>query len=317
MKAINVFVLSLLLNFVYFTSIANNNVRVTFETFKINKQISESDSTGLPGDNFSLQGALDLFKSAKTIEEFEKSLNNEENAVNNLDLNGDGDIDYIKVIDNMKDSVHAIVLQVPINDKELQDVAVIEIERNGNESAIVQIVGDEELYGENMIIEPFDESNSEKTKSGPSVNFTMPVRVIVNVWFWPCVKFIYAPAYVVWVSPWKWHSYPVWWKPWAPHPWAWHHQHCMHYNAHYYPIKKHRVVVAHSVYKPHRATSVIVVNRYKPHHEVYKANRVKANNAKQNNVRAKPNKAITNRPLKKSNGNSKNISNKGGSGKRK
>ena len=33
------------------------------------------DSTGLPGDDFSLQGALQLFKDAASIEDFEKSLN--------------------------------------------------------------------------------------------------------------------------------------------------------------------------------------------------------------------------------------------------
>ena len=30
------------------------------------------DSTGLPGDNFSLQGALEMFKKASSPEEFEK-----------------------------------------------------------------------------------------------------------------------------------------------------------------------------------------------------------------------------------------------------
>lgn len=59
------------------------------------------DSTGLPGDNFSLQGALQLFQNASSPEDFEKQLNTESNHVNNLDLNGDGDIDYIRVVDKM------------------------------------------------------------------------------------------------------------------------------------------------------------------------------------------------------------------------
>lgn len=282
-----------------------------------------SDSTGLPGDHFSLQGALDLFKSSASIEEFEKKLNNEENAVNNLDLNGDGDIDFVRVTDNKKDSAHAIVLQVPINESELQDVAVIEIEKNGFQSTLVQIVGDEELYGENMIVEPFEEKTSVKSKSGPYNSFSMPVRVFINVWFWPSIQFIYAPAYVVWVSPWKWHHYPVWWKPWPPHPWAWHHQHCSHYNAFYYPVYKHRVVVAHQIYKPYRKTSVIVQNRYKINHESYKAHRGNTIINKQpvKNNRPKPH-SINQKPIKANN--SKSINNKGGrehhsggSGKRK
>lgn len=31
----------------------------------------EADSTGLPGDNFSLEGAIELFKQASSPEEFE------------------------------------------------------------------------------------------------------------------------------------------------------------------------------------------------------------------------------------------------------
>ncbi|MBK9397271.1 MAG: hypothetical protein IPN55_08575 [Saprospiraceae bacterium] len=62
----------------------------------------KADSTGLPGDNFSLQGAMDLFSKATSPEDFEKAINDEKNNVNNLDLNGDGEIDYIKVIDKKK-----------------------------------------------------------------------------------------------------------------------------------------------------------------------------------------------------------------------
>ena len=40
---------------------------------------------GLPGDNLDLYAVLDLFQKSKTIEEFEKSLNDEKTKVNNLD----------------------------------------------------------------------------------------------------------------------------------------------------------------------------------------------------------------------------------------
>ncbi len=58
---------------------------------------SDTDSTGLPGDNFSLQGALEMFRKAGSPEAFEKLLNTEDNKVNNLDLDGDGNTDYIRV----------------------------------------------------------------------------------------------------------------------------------------------------------------------------------------------------------------------------
>ena len=64
----------------------------------------QTDSTGYPGDGFSLEAAVELFKKAQSPEEFEKLLNTEENTVNNLDLNQDGEIDYIRVIDKNKNS---------------------------------------------------------------------------------------------------------------------------------------------------------------------------------------------------------------------
>ncbi|MGC4035779.1 MAG: hypothetical protein QM764_07445 [Chitinophagaceae bacterium] len=112
------------------------------------------DSTGLPGDNFSLEGALAMFKKASSPEEFEKLINTENNGVNNLDLDGDGNIDYIKVIDKMDGDVHAFVLQVAVSENENQDIAVIELEKNGTSNAQLQIVGDEDIYGEQKIAEP-------------------------------------------------------------------------------------------------------------------------------------------------------------------
>lgn len=234
---------------------------------------SATDSTGLPGDHFSLQGALDLFKSSSSLEEFEKKLNTEDNAVNNLDLNGDGNIDYIRVIDNKKDNAHAIALQVSVSATESQDVAVIELEKNGNESALVQIIGDEDLYADSAIVEPFEEKESldGDKKKGPAVSSVVPAGVVVNVWLWPCVKFIFAPAYIVWVSPWKWGYYPPWWKPWRPHPWRWHHQHCAHYHAFYHHVYVHRAIAAHKIYTPHRKTSAVVKTKYKNAHVSYKA----------------------------------------------
>ena len=56
----------------------------------------------VPGDYFSLEGALELFKKSSSPEEFERMLNDEDSKVNNLDLNGDGDIDYLRVIDRIQ-----------------------------------------------------------------------------------------------------------------------------------------------------------------------------------------------------------------------
>jgi len=237
---------------------------LTFIIFLLNMNAAgfePQDSTGMLGDNFSLQGTLEIFKQSKSPEDFERRINSEDANINNLDLNEDGQIDYIKVIDNAEGKNHAIVLQVDINEKESQDIAVIEMEKTGEENVVVQIIGDEYLYGKEMYIEPISEVET-KTKV-IVVHETAPVTntVVVNVWAWPSVRFIYGPRYRVWVSPWRWRYYPRYWKPWRPHPWRVYHHRRAHYHRHYHPVHIHRVHHAHRIYTPHRRNSVIIHKR--------------------------------------------------------
>jgi hypothetical protein len=198
---------------------------------------AQEDSTGMPGDNFSLQGALEMFKQSSSIEEFEKLINTENKNVNNLDLNGDGETDYVKVIDKAEKDVHAFVLQVAVSETENQDIAVIELEKTGDETAVAQIVGDEEIYGEQTIVEASDEGDeeynaTEEKANGPSANYDEYNRIVVNVFFWPSVRFVYRPAYVPWVSPWRWRHYPGYWKPWRPFAWHVFHPRAYVYHRH-------------------------------------------------------------------------------------
>jgi hypothetical protein len=224
------------------------------------------DSLGLPGDNLDLRGVLEIFKKSNTLEEFEKNINDPSSEVNNLDLNGDNEVDYIRVIDHSNDKAHAIALQVPVSETESQDVAVIELEKTGDEKAQVQIVGDEDIYGKDYIIEPAADNATKLLRS-----YT-PGGAVVNVWVWPSVRYIFGPKYVVWVSPWKWKAYPGWWKPWKPVVWHVHHKRVVRYHVHHHRVHVHRAVYAHKVYRPHRVTSVVVHNRHhkgKPHHEAH------------------------------------------------
>ncbi len=230
------------------------------------------DSLGLPGDNLDLYGVLDLFKKSESPEEFEKKLNSSDTKLNNLDLNGDGEIDYIRVIDRHENNLHALVLQIPINEDESQDVAVIEIEKNTDGSAHLQIVGDEELYGKNYILEPVDEAKAASsatpanTQQRSNVNDQSSVSmaappVIVNVYAWPSVRYIYAPAYVPWVSPWRWRYYPPYWRPWRPVYWSVYHPYWHPYRGYYRRWDTYRIVRAHDMYYGHRVVSRTVYER--------------------------------------------------------
>ncbi len=215
--------------------------------------------TGLDGDNFSLEGALQMFKKAESPEAFEKALNSKDNYVNNLDLNEDGQTDYVKVLGYRSDDAHVFVLQVDLDAKNSQDIAVIELEKDGPKSAIVQIIGDEDVYGETQIVEPFDIEATEKGNGpSPGAEYT---KIVVNVWAWPIVRFVYIPSYIVWTSPWYWNHYPGWWSPWRPLSYTVFNPYTHRYRRGFHVVNTHRVVRAHRVYIPKRRTTTVVASR--------------------------------------------------------
>jgi len=242
-------------------------VIITGSQFSSFAQKASKDSTGYPGDNFSLQGALEMFQKSKSPEEFEKIINTKDKNVNNLDLNKDGKTDYVKVIDKTEKKVHAFILQVPVSEKESQDIAVIELEKTGDTSAIIQIVGDKDIYGKEAIIEPVSGKKEVVSTSkwdynvgGPSDEFLedASTTVIVNVWYWPCVTFIYGPIYTPWISPWVWGYYPSWWTAWRPVSWYTWYPNCAVYNHSYVAVNTYRVSSAHYLYTPYRTGSATV-----------------------------------------------------------
>jgi len=270
---------------------------------------TESDSTGLPGDNFSLQGALELFKQSKTPEELEKKLNDATNKVNNLDLNNDGTVDYIRVIDKKDKDAHAIILQVPVSPEENQDVAVIELEKTGDKEAIVQIVGDEDLYGEKKIVEPQEPDAASNFKSdetiaaGPNAadNYSNSSFITINVWGWPFVQYVYAPDYMVWESPWGWYDRPVWYQPWRPYSWSIFWGGPRYYYHNYAYVNMHRTIRCRQIYRPVRRTSVyvrtrntVVINRYRNSRQSNSYNRSNNGRGNRNDVRGYDNRRYNN-----------------------
>ncbi len=208
----------------------------------------------VPGDHFSLEGALELFKKSESPEHFEKLLNSPDAKINNLDLNGDGYIDYVRVFDRYEGKVHVFILQAVVSESENQDVAVIELEKKSNGEAVLQIVGDEDIYGVTTIIEP---TREVRTYAG-----TTTTNTVVNVWDWPVVQYVYDPRYVVWHSPWGWHHHPVWWHTWRPVVYVHYYSYWRPYRPHYAVCHTRRVVYAHHIYHPHRTSSVIVHRRH-------------------------------------------------------
>ena len=67
-----------------------------------------TERTGYAGDYFSLEGTIELFRESRSLSSFERALNSKRTHVNNLDLNFDGKIDYIRVEHRWQGDVHAI-----------------------------------------------------------------------------------------------------------------------------------------------------------------------------------------------------------------
>lgn len=223
-----------------------------------------ADSTGLPGDHFSLEAALAMFKASANLSEFEKRINDSKNGVNNLDLNGDGRVDFMKVRTGGEGDDRMVVLSAVLSKDESQDVAVIEISRQGKERALLQIVGDVDLYGNARVVEPYEEGEEDDIDRGPAVSLNgSKADVWVNVWFWPCVSWFYGPSYIVYFSPWYWDFYPDWWMPWPPYTYVVFYGYCEPYHHHYHHTHTHRTAHIHNtVYMPRRESSRQVVRKY-------------------------------------------------------
>lgn len=201
---------------------------------------------GLPGDNLNLYAVMKLFQESETLEGFERSLNDENSRINNLDLNGDNMVDYIRVIDYPDGNVHTIVLQAVLGRNDYQDVAVFTVERFRDGSVQIQLVGDEILYGKNYIVEPIyaETPNPGYVGRVRTRNVTVVHTTYYEVAAWPVIRFIFLPDYIVWRSSWYWGYYPSYWRPWRAYYWhayyGYHYYWFPHYYRYYHRWDHHR-----------------------------------------------------------------------------
>lgn len=162
-------------------------------------------------EGLDLKVVAKLFAEAENLEQFEMKLNNPDSAFCNLDLNGDGQVDYLRVIETGEGNKRLIVLQAILAKDIYQDVASIYVEKDEAEQVTVQVIGDEYVYGANYIIEPI-----------------YIRRPLIYDWFW-------GTTWYAWTSPWYWGYYPSWWYAhncWA-HDWYWHHCYAFHHHHHW------------------------------------------------------------------------------------
>jgi hypothetical protein len=233
------------------------------------------DYLGLPGDNLNLFAVMKLFQESQTLEVFERELNNEDTHINNLDLDQDGRIDYIRVVDHPDGNYHTIVLQDALSPRDIQDVAVFTVNRDRHGRVSIQLTGDEALYGRDYIVEPnyadldYNETPNPGYTYYNSVNGETVIvqrTSTVEIATWPLIRFIFMPTYVVWQSPYYYDYYPSYWHPWRPY--YWHYYYGYHYNwdpyyyGHYRVYHYHRDPYWHDTYySQRRSYSPVVTSR--------------------------------------------------------
>jgi hypothetical protein len=236
---------------------------LSLPAFSQTEDQAETDSTllGLPGDNLDLFAVLDLFQKSPSIEDFEKTLNLEETGVNNLDLNLDGKVDFIKVLTEQDGDDFTFVLQVDVSEKEVQDVAVILVSKDEDEEITMQMVGDKDLYGKDYVIEPAPPA--PKVTANPAYAGTDPVvstpatTTVVVVESAPVVQYVYSPVYVPYYPPYTYAYPPPYFTAFAVVAiGVYHHNNYYHYNGYHGGYHGNTVVVHnHNTYNNYNNNS--------------------------------------------------------------
>nr|WP_294787790.1 hypothetical protein [uncultured Flavobacterium sp.] len=145
-------------------------------------------------DNLDLRAVASMFGESANLQDFERRLNDPKYQISNLDLNGDDQVDYLRVIESVEDRTHVVIIQAVLDRDVYQDIATIDVERDNYNKVSVQVVGNSYLYGSNYIYEP-----------------VYSVAPVIYTSFWVNN---YRPYY----STFYWGYYPTYYAAWAPYP---------------------------------------------------------------------------------------------------
>ncbi len=132
-----------------------------------------------------LQAVAAAFAEANSAQEFERILNSSRYMINNLDLNGDGWVDYLRVIETRQGYKHAFLIQACLSPSMYQDVATLVAEWFADH-LYVEVIGDRYLYGYNYVVRPVF------VKRPPM--WTVFGRPTYNPWVSP-YHYSYLPSY--------------------------------------------------------------------------------------------------------------------------
>ena len=114
------------------------------DRYDVNVQTRVSAAEGLD-----LQAIGSLLRKAGNAEQFERLLNDPDEGVNNLDLDEDGNVDYIKVTEYGDDQAKGFSLSVAVGKGDEQEIATVEVDKSSGSHANVDVHGNRHIYGDN------------------------------------------------------------------------------------------------------------------------------------------------------------------------
>jgi hypothetical protein len=183
-------------------------------------------------DNLDLRAVASMFGESANLQDFERRLNDPKYQISNLDLNGDDEVDYLRVIESVEDRTHVVIIQAVLDRDVFQDIATIDVERDNSNKVVVQVVGNSYLYGDNYIYEP-----------------VYSVAPVIYTSFWVTN---YRPYY----STWGWNYYPTYYTAWTPYPIYRYRNNinvCINVNNHYNYVNTRRSYRAPAIYQTRRS----------------------------------------------------------------
>lgn len=105
-------------------------------------------------NNLDLEAVAYLFGKSHNLEHFEEEINSPKNAISNLDLNRDGYVDYLRVVETNMQNVHTVNIQAVLGNDLYKDIATIGVQKDHHGKTYVRMIGNEKLYGYNYVINP-------------------------------------------------------------------------------------------------------------------------------------------------------------------
>jgi len=152
-------------------------------------------TSNVPGQGLDLQALIGLTKQAKDAESLERLLN-QPGSINNLDLDEDGQVDYIRVQEYGGGNTKNFSFVALLRDGQEQEVANLVIEQTpGQPEATVQVQGHPAVYGPNV--------------------YYSAVLPIATALF---LAWALAPRPALYVSPYGFGAFPPYYRPYAPVP---------------------------------------------------------------------------------------------------